>query len=366
VLNTNITISQFLTAYVTALNQSSNAANIDIAFVEQQVALIEAQIGNVPINLAQILNVDANTTDPNIALNATVSALDILGAALEAADSKNAVALNALNINVPGVANVSVEMTVIEPPQIGIGGVGTTAHTAQIRLDLSVSALSNPLTGNESLLDIPLYLEVAPTDATITAIACNVPGTGGAVSDNVTIETAPGVLNAFLGNLTPTAFSNTSTTWPALIAGGTQAPLVDVNLLGIPIATLNASANVQVATNPAEALTFNVNPALPMVEQSQTASASPPVVLGTVLTSLLSSTSLQTGLTLLGGSGNLLNLGPLLSGLTGVLQPVLSPLFTALDTALVGPLLQVLGVSIGTAQVNLISVSCPAGAQLVY
>jgi uncharacterized membrane protein len=141
-----------------------------------------------------------------------------------------------------------------------------------------------------------------------------------------------------------------------------------VDLLGLPIATLNASANVQVATNPAEALTFNVNPALPISGQpgmTQTAAASPPVVLGTVLTSLLTSTSLQTGVSPLGG-GNLLNLGPLLSGLTGVLQPVLSPLFTTLDTALVGPLLQVLGVSIGTADVNLISVSCPAGAQLVY
>lgn len=367
VLSTDITVSEFLSAYVSALEASPGAADINISFVEAQVASIEAVIGDVPLSLGQILDVDANTTDPNIALNTTVSALDILGAALEAANGNHAVALDALDISVPGVASVNVAMTIVEPPQIGIGGVGTTAHTAQIRLDLNVSAVSTALTGGESLLSIPLYLEVAPTDATITAIACNVPGTGGAVSNDVTIGVAPGVLNAFLGELTPAAFSDTTVTWPTLIASGTQAPLVNVDLLGIPVAVLNASANVEVATTPAEALTFNVNPAVPMPVggMTESATASPPVVLGTVLTSLLTSTSLKTSGTLL-GAVPLGFLGPLLSGLTGLLEPVLSPLFNTLDTALVGPLLEVAGVSIGTADVNLISVSCPTSAQLVY
>jgi len=39
---------------------------------------------------------------------------------------------------------------------------------------------------------------------------------------------------------------------------------------------------------------------------------------------------------------------------------------SALDSALVGPLLQTLGVNIGTAQVNLRSVNCNTAAQLVY
>ena len=147
-----------------------------------------------------------------------------------------------------------------------------------------------------------------------------------------------------------------------------MAPLVDVNLLGIPIATLNAMANIQVATTPAGSLVFDYNPSLPISGQAnmtQTLTPNPPMVLGTVLTSLLSSTSLQTGVSLLGGP-NVLNLGPLLSGLTGLLQPVLTPLFTTLDTALVGPLLQLTGVDIGNADVTLQSVNCNAGAQLVY
>ena len=373
VLNAPITVNDFLGAYVQLLQQqSANTASIDITFVEQQVALIEAQLGDVQINLGQILNVNANTQDPNSALNTTVSALGILNAVVQAADSANAVAIPAANITVPGIATVNLSLSVIEPPQIGVGGVGTTAHTAEIRLLLNVSVLNNALTGNESLIGVPLYLEVAPTDATITNITCNVPGAGGALEDNVTIGVAPGVLNAFLGNLSPAAFTNTTTTWPTLISSGSMAALVRVELsvLGIvvPVATINAMANVQVATTPAGALVFDYNPSLPISQQAnmtQTLTPNPPMVLGTVLTSLLSSTSLQTGVTLLGGNTGL-NLGPLLSGLTGLLQPVLTPLFTALDTALVGPLLQLTGVDIGNADVTLQSVNCNAGAQLVY
>ncbi|MFS6844306.1 hypothetical protein, partial [Staphylococcus aureus] len=97
------------------------------------------------------------------------------------------------------------QLAVIEPPQIAVGGVGATAHTAQIRLQLDVSALSTPLTSGESLLGLPLYLEAAPTDATISSISC------ASTKDTVGITANPGVLNAFLGTLSPTAFTNTTT-----------------------------------------------------------------------------------------------------------------------------------------------------------
>lgn len=372
VLNAPITVGNFLDAYVQALSRSPQAATIDLAFVQKQVAAIEAQLGDIPINLGSVLNVNANTVDPTAALNTQVNALDILNAVLLAADSKNAVALPLATVTVPGVANISVGASVVEPPQIAIGGVGTTAHTAQIRLSLSVSALNNPLTGNQSLLSIPLYLEVAPTDATITGIDCGVPGANGTPMDNITIETKPGVLNAFLGNLGANAIANTSQSWPTLIATGSMAPLVNVNLLGIPVASLNASASAQVTAIPGWSHTFSVDPAVPVADQSgmswPPAGTVQPPQLGNVIGSLLTSTNLKTGITLLGGLGGI-NLGPLLAGLTTTLQPVLTPLFNALDTALVSPLLNVLGVSVGTATVHMVSVppgNCEVGRQLVY
>ncbi len=362
VLTSQISLTDFLKAYVNVLNQSASGSGIDIEFVKQQVALIEAQLGNIPINLGNILNVDANTQDPNVALNTSVNALDILNAVLLAADSANAVALPATSVNLPGVGTVSLAMSIVEPPQIGVGGVGTVAHTAQIRLALNISALSTPITG-QALVGIPLYLEVAPTDGTITALECNVPGSGGQNSDSVTITTAPGVLNAFLGTLPAGAINNIRESWSSLISAGTVAPLINVFALGIEIAQLSASANVQIATNPATPLTFSVDPTVPIAQQpnmTQTAGTSS-AVLGTLIGSLLGSTSLKTTLTLAGASVSL-PLAPLLATLSAALVPV----FSALDSALVGPLLQTLGINIGTAQVNLRSVNCDTSAQLVY
>jgi len=362
VLTSQVSLTDFLTAYVAALNQNASGSGIDMGFVNQQVALIEAQLGNIPINLGNILNVDANTQDPNVALNTSVNALDILNAVLLAADSANAVALPATSVNVPGVGTVSLAMSIVEPPQIGVGGVGTVAHTAQIRLALNISALSTPLTGQQ-LLGLPLYLEVAPTDATITALECNVPGTGGKNSDSVTINTAPGVLNAFLGTLPAGAINTISESWPTLISAGTVAPLVNVAVLGVGLVQISASANVQLATNPATPLTFSVDPTVPIAQQpnmTQTAGTSSEI-LGTLIGSLLGSTSLKTTVNL-GGASLSLPVAPLLATLSAALAPVLS----ALDSALVGPLLQTLGVNIGTAQVNLRSVNCNTAAQLVY
>jgi uncharacterized membrane protein len=359
VLSSQVSVTDFLKAYVSLLNQSPNAASIDFNFVNTQVGLIEAQLGNTPINLGQILNVDATTQDPNVALNTSVSALDILNAVLLAADSANGVALPAASVNVPLVGTVSLSMSIVEPPQIGVGGVGTTAHTAQIRLALNLSALSTPITG-EALVGLPLYLEVAPTDGTITALECNVPGVGGVNSDSVTITTAPGVLNAFLGTLPAGAINNISQSWPTLILAGKPAPLINVPL----VAQISASANVQLATNPATPLSFNVDPTIPVAQQanmSQTAGTSS-AVLGTLLGSLFGSTSLQTSVVLLGG----LPLGVPVAPLLATLSTALAPVLTMLDNVLIGPLLQTLGVNIGTAQVNLRSVNCNTAAQLVY
>jgi len=237
--------------------------------------------------------------------------------------------------------------------------VGTVAHTAEIRLDLDVTALSTPINGQQ-LLDLPLYLEVAPTDGTITAIECNVPGSGGANSDSVTITAAPGVLNAFLGKLPSAAFNNTSETWSSLISSGSLAQLVNV----LNLATISASANVQLAANPATALTFSVDPTIPVSQQSgmtQTAGTSS-AVLGNLIGSLLGSTSLNVTINLLGLPINLAPVASLLATLSTALAPVLS----SLDSLLVGPLLQALGINIGTAQVSLLSVNCNTTPQLVY
>ncbi|MNW23017.1 hypothetical protein D3C71_2248470 [compost metagenome] len=56
----------------------------------------------------------------------------------------------------------------------------------------------------------------------------------------------------------------------------------------------------------------------------------------------------------------------IVNGLLGVLNLVLLPVLTALDTAVLGPLLKTLGIQLGYADVQLLSASCDGNARLVY
>jgi uncharacterized membrane protein len=86
--------------------------------------------------------------------------------------------------------------------------------------------------------------------------------------------------------------------------------------------------------------------------------------LGTIITSLLGSTNLQTTVTLLGIP--IILPASVLSPLLQTLSLALSPVLSSLDSLLVSPLLQATGIEIGAADVNLIDVNCNSGAQLVY
>jgi uncharacterized membrane protein len=406
VLSTSVTVNQFLDAYVLLLRQSTNAAQIDFGLVTQQIALIEAQLGNPALTLGDILNVNAQTTDPAKALGVDVNAADILGAVLQAANSKNAVALQALNVNLLGLANVNLAMTIIEPPKIAVGVAGynadgspiTEAQTAQVRLKLGVNVLNLgngttsllPLGGllnvslpANALVNLPLSAEIAPAHAWLDSIACHVPGAGGTISDQVTVKAQPGVADVFLGNLPASAYTDATQSWDAIIAtaianGSAYANLLSVTVtavgFSIPI-TLQAYSHVPVVAAGASSHVFTVADGTPVSQQGNTTWTTQT---GTTLLSSLSQAITNPALlnirpdpsqnsalggllsTLLGG------LATIVTNLLGVLGPLLSPVLSTLDTALIGPLLHALGINVGAADVNLLSVNCDAGARLVY
>jgi uncharacterized membrane protein len=405
VLNTSVTVSQFLNAYVSLLDQSPNSAQIDFNFVNTQIALIEAQLGSTAITLGDILNVNADTTDPTTALGVNVNAADILSAVLQAANSKNAVALQALNVNLLGLANVNVALTIVEPPKIAVGVAGynadgtpiTEAHTAQVRLQANVSAL-NAGNGSKSLLSlllvqvtlpanalvsIPLNVEVVPATAWLDTIACHVPASGGGVTQQVTVKAQPGIADVFLGNLPASAYSDTTQNWDTIIGtaianGSAYANLLAINVyvLGIPIGIgLQAYSHVPVVSSSVGEHVFTVDPNTPIAQQAgmtwttQTGTTLLTSVLQAVTNPALLNIRLnpaQTGLISSVLSLVVNSLSVILTNLLGVLGPLLSPVLSTLDSALIDPLLNVLGIDVGAADVNLLSVNCDNGAQLVY
>jgi len=401
-LDTQISVDQFIDAYITALGQNGDTASATLQTLGNNIKA-NAKIDGLYFTLGDILKVNADTNDPNAALNTTVNALGILEAAVLAADSDNALAIPALTLNT-GVANVKIRLSVIEPPQIGIGGVGTTAHSAQIRIYLDVSALQG--LSNESLLDLPLYLEVASASATITNIECNTPKGSGNVQDIVDITGTPGsttppqsvespaILHALLGITTNDVFDNKTNTWGDITSNSQPVDLINVNgnllggllnglklsgllnslglgwLLGTPPSLLKVTAysNISLSMHSiAPPLEFIVDPSIHPISQqpnmTQTVGAKEEHLLSNAIASLLDPNSLKASVYLSGNKIDLASdlLKPLLSTLSAALVPV-----TGILDPLVDPLLQTLGIQLGTAQITLLSVNCNAGPQLVY
>lgn len=404
VLNTQIGIGDFLDATVQLLGQGEDSADIDLNLMQQQVADIKAQLGNIPISLGDILNVNVDSTDPNTALNVDVNAADLLNAALQAANGKHAVALQALNLDLLGLAGINLKLAIIEPPKIGIGRAGynadgtprTVAHTAQIRLKLDVSVLKAVGNGNTllnlaivqvllpsgSLSKIPLNLELVPAEAWLDDLQCHVTDASGQMEDVATLKVRPGTLTAFLGNLPDSTYGNEHQRWQdivdASIANGTAfAPLIglDVVTLGLihtPI-RLDAYASAPVVRSNDATHAFHVDPSTPVGQQAgMTWSADTGQTLLETVSSLFTGNLLHAklvvGLGLLGDVIETLvnNILSIVTALLGILNPLLQPVFKPLDQALVGPLLHLLGIDIGAADVNLLSVNCDTGVELVY
>lgn len=409
VLDTQVRLGDFLNAAVQVLEQGGNLANVEISNARTQIASLPVQVANTLISLGDILNVNAGTNDPNTALDVNVNAADILSAALQAGNSKSAVALQVSDLDLLGLAKANLKLAIIEPPKISIGRAGynpdgtplTIAHTAQIRLQLGLSLVS-PVGGGNDLLNlplllrvslpstalstIPLNLELVPAEAWLDSLQCRVPdAASGKPVDLATLKLQPGALNAFLGNLPDTTYSNEHHGWQDIVDAAIADDSAYAHLVQVQVdallslvstkAQLDAYASAPVVRSSPATHTFQVDAQTPVAQQpDQLWSADTGQdLLASALSSLFTSNVLKArlGLDGLGLAGNLVaalasNLAPIVTGVLGVLSPVFSPVFSTLDTALVGPLLHLLGVDVGATDVHLMSVQCNNGVQLVY
>lgn len=406
VLDSQVDLAGALDATVQLLAAGSDSANVDLVALQQQVAAIEAQLGDVPIRLGDILDVEADTTDPEQALDVDVNAADLVGALVMAANARHAVEIDAAHIGLPGVADVELSLSVVEPPKIGIGPAGynadgtprTVAHTAQVRLRLAVSALQatnadttlldvaglvKVMLPSGSLVKLPLNLELVPAEAWLDDLQCRAQADGGGLEHRATLKLRPGALALFLGNLPDSTYQNDNRRWQdivdaAIADGSAYAPLLNVKLVLLllqPVVNLEAYASAPVVRADDAVHTFHVDPRQPVSQQAgmDWSVDTGQQLLASALTAVLSPELLHIridtqGLSLLGSVVDALVNGVLtiVGNLLPVLEPILLPVAQALDQSLVGPLLRLLGAGIGEADVRLMSVHCDDGVQLVY
>lgn len=143
-LNTQATVTQLIQAAATVVQLNGATAEVITALGQLQVAAINA----APVKLGDILQLQTGTTAAG--LDANLQLLQLVQGVIQLANSKSAVAAT-LPISVLGLANVTVKVKVIEPPQFSaigdpalakadpLGANRIYVRTAQIRTLISTN-----------------------------------------------------------------------------------------------------------------------------------------------------------------------------------------------------------------------------------
>lgn len=331
-LDATITYKNFLDATASALNAKGDPTSLSArAGVVQLAAAADT---SKSLKLRDLISVATGTGDA--AGDADLNVLQLATMAAQVANGSNAVSATLSGSSLGGLGSLlggagnSVQLKVIEPPQIAIGpaaqdGSGnwvTSVHTAQVRLYIRLRPLGTVLGG---LLELPIYVEAASADASLRGITCASPLDNSTVS----VHTDAQAVRARIGNVTDI---NAAT------------PVVNdatiLNVLGI--ARVVGRADVALAGSASD-LTFNG----PFNWDNTQTVGSNSLGLG----NLIMTQPLDLDLQVLGLP---LGLGGVLSSTLNLLNPILA----AVDNGLIDPLLSGLGLSLGGGDVTNFSVGC--------
>lgn len=351
----NLTLGGLIDATVIALQNQGGAVSTSIGLLQR----LRTDL-SVPA-LATKVKLFGNETTPGIlvgldqtgnsALNANVDVLSLVTAGASVANGKNLVALGSLGI----AGLIEAKASVIEPPAIGIGAIGATAKTAQIRAYIRVKILG--------LLDLPLILELAQSTGQLKTINCQAP------RHSATIAVSSSQANICLGRFhdmlseadgesarfftqnnrcTP----DSSGEFPDSIDGVRRHRILDVlGVLGIGAVSAKARAGIAVAATNEPILTGTLYP--PPDGPSQTTITSPGIDLASTVGNIVDA--------VVGDLKDQGLVGLLLSTVTDLL---LTPLLNVLSDVLAA-LLSTLGLSLGQTDVSLLSIDCGV-AKLVH
>ena len=238
---------------------------------------------------------------------------------------------------VPGMLAASVALAVGTSPTTGsyagVGPSGTTLHTAQIRVLLTVQLAGlGIITG----LNLPLYLEVAPAKSRIASLSCPA---GGPADPPVTLGVTPGLVNGWIGTVS-------------------NASLADMTTEPVPAAAVLTNLGVISISGRAQATISNLSETLVPFSLADIASHAGKSIATTDYTSSLLS-QLFGSLTL---SASILGINVALpAGVTAPIAQILQAALLPVDAALSNTL-AMLGLTVGNADSWVGGVHCGGGA----
>lgn len=149
-LSTNTTITQLLKTALTVANANGATADLKASLGSLLDVAIKAKPAT--ISLSNLLKLQTGTQSSG--LDANLQAFQLIQAFLQLANTANAVDLNAPVI-LPGIANVTVQMKVIEPPQFSAVGDPSSSQIISVRTAQIRTLISIDLTGLSNLLTLP-------------------------------------------------------------------------------------------------------------------------------------------------------------------------------------------------------------------
>lgn len=365
----NVEVADLFIAAASVLDDQGKLAQADIL----RAIVIDPDTPNIAIG-------DLVTAAPGstAALGATINVLDLVTGAAFLANEDHFVEIPNLGITIPGLAVTSTTLHVIESPREQCGPVGTTNETSQISLDVVATVpgrtVSIPILGvaNVSVVldpvQVTLNLDLGQAIAELMAVTCNVNG-----PDSIRVDLASSVVGGV--NITATLGAHAVITVPLLGSGGLLGQVLSLlglgSLLNPPRLTLDTGVTIA-ASSPA-ASNYDKTVTVPLPGGYTT-----PVGGGTgpILGPLNSQTSGTTKLTLttfgLLGNPTTITVDPGATLFNTILNPVLSAAASSLSaivanlqSALINPLADLLGLQLGGADIFAVPTPTCSGPKLV-
>ncbi|MGQ0529072.1 MAG: TadG family pilus assembly protein [Panacagrimonas sp.] len=170
----NVSLGELLDATVRAAGQdgllATNTSLLSQLALTPGLENLAVQLGSESGGGGLFAEVIASGNNLQSALDVGISALDIISTGIAVATGQRAIDVPSLNLNLLGLATVTTQVGLVEPPSIAIGGLGTnaicdidedcpTAYSAQVRTYIRVR--TNPgLLGSLLKLDLPIVLDL--------------------------------------------------------------------------------------------------------------------------------------------------------------------------------------------------------------
>ncbi|WP_418063560.1 hypothetical protein [Pimelobacter simplex] len=364
----NVEVAKLFIAAANVLEQQGKLAQANI------LRAIKVAASTPTIAIADLLDVEPGSS---AALNAALNVLDLVTTAAFVANDKHAVDIPNLGINLSPLASVKTTLTVIEPPQAACGPVGIAkASSAQIRLTVSAKVPARSI--NVGILglanvgvsldemNVNLSVDLGAAEALLTEVHCNAAG-----PDYVRAKLSSSVLGAT--NLSVSLGAHVLVTVPLLGSGGLLGQILNLlglgSLLNPPEIKLDTGLSLG-ASSPG-ATNFSKDLVLPIPgSYTVPVGSGSGAILGPLSASVSGTTKMSVIYGLFGdqvrtvlNADPLFNtvLSPVLSGVVGLLNP----LVTQLQQALITPLSDMLGLQLGGADVFSVEAPTCKGPKLV-